>query len=73
MRVWMYISACSVKPKLAAAMAGLVTTSSIHCPVPSSLNFATYSLPASRYLSPMAMRSVALASAGFQVAVDTHL
>ena len=54
-------------------MAVLASVSSTQVPEPSALNLATYSVPLSRYLSPMAMRSLALASAGFHVAVETNL
>jgi hypothetical protein len=46
--------------------------SSIHWPLPSALNFATYSLPSSRYLSPVVRRFAGLASAASQLALDTN-
>ena len=54
-------------------MAELLMDSSIQVPEPSAANLATYSLPLSRYLSPVAMRSVGLASAADQVTVETNL
>ena len=54
-------------------MAALVVDSSIQSPLPSLLNLATYSLPLSKYLSPVVMRSVGLASAAAQLAADTNL
>src|SRR6218665_3705856 len=73
-RVLMAISAASANRDDAQFSLELLDSAiSTQAPVPSASNRATYSRPLSRYLSPTAMRSLALASAAFLRALETNL